>query len=124
MAEPTLPKTRGAGGKSKTAARGADAAVQGGIPEAVEKAQAGAQPSLNGSPDTLTVGVQGQGSIRTATASPEELGRMISEAAYYRAEKRGFEPGYEMEDWIAAEIELNVRLDESSKAESVMFSGE
>jgi hypothetical protein len=26
-----------------------------------------------------------------------------SEAAYYLSEKRGFEPGYELEDWLQAE---------------------
>jgi hypothetical protein len=31
---------------------------------------------------------------------------MISEAAYYRAEKRGFTPGQELEDWFAAEAEV------------------
>jgi hypothetical protein len=30
----------------------------------------------------------------------------IAENAYYRAERRGFLPGYEMEDWLAAECEL------------------
>src|SRR5262245_42186849 len=29
----------------------------------------------------------------------------IAEAAYYRAQQRGFEPGYEVEDWLAAEAE-------------------
>ena len=29
----------------------------------------------------------------------------IAEAAYYKAMERGFEPGYEMEDWLAAESE-------------------
>ena len=124
MTEPTLPKNRDAGGKSKTAARGADAALREDAPEAVEATQARAQPSLSDASDTLTVGAQGQGAIQAAIASSEELGRMVSEAAYFRAEKRGFAPGYEMEDWIAAEIELNVRLDESSKAESVKFRGE
>jgi Protein of unknown function (DUF2934) len=38
--------------------------------------------------------------------SPEELQRMIAEAAYYRAEKRGFTPGLEAEDWCAAEAEI------------------
>ena len=28
---------------------------------------------------------------------------LVSEAAYYRAEKRGFEPGGELDDWFAAE---------------------
>lgn len=32
--------------------------------------------------------------------------RMISEAAYYRALKRGFEPGRELDDWLAAEAEI------------------
>jgi len=29
----------------------------------------------------------------------------ISLCAYYKAEARGFEPGHEMEDWLAAEAE-------------------
>jgi hypothetical protein len=29
----------------------------------------------------------------------------IAEAAYYKAQARGFEPGHEMEDWLAAEAE-------------------
>ena len=38
--------------------------------------------------------------------SEEELQAMISRAAYLRAEKRGFEPGHEEEDWLAAEAEV------------------
>lgn len=30
----------------------------------------------------------------------------IAEIAYFRAERRGFEPGHESEDWMAAEAEL------------------
>lgn len=36
---------------------------------------------------------------------------MIAEAAYLRAERRGFAPGYELEDWIAAENEVDSLLD-------------
>jgi Protein of unknown function (DUF2934) len=32
--------------------------------------------------------------------------QMIAEAAYYRAEKRGFAPGRELDDWIAAEADI------------------
>lgn len=32
---------------------------------------------------------------------------MIAEAAYYHAEKRGFAPGWEIEDWLAAEKEID-----------------
>lgn len=35
-----------------------------------------------------------------------EWHRMISEAAYYRAERRGFQAGYEHEDWVWAEEEV------------------
>jgi DUF2934 family protein len=32
---------------------------------------------------------------------------MISEAAYFRAAARGFAPGHEFEDWLAAELEID-----------------
>jgi hypothetical protein len=31
---------------------------------------------------------------------------LIAEAAYYRAERRGFAPGHELEDWLDAETEV------------------
>jgi len=31
---------------------------------------------------------------------------MVAMAAYFRAQKRGFAPGHEMEDWFAAEVEV------------------
>ncbi|WP_129781919.1 DUF2934 domain-containing protein [Peristeroidobacter soli] len=31
---------------------------------------------------------------------------MIALAAYFRAQERGFEPGHELEDWVAAETEF------------------
>ena len=41
---------------------------------------------------------------------PNEYQRMVAEAAYYRAEKRGFEPGDEQEDWLEAEQEMMEKL--------------
>jgi hypothetical protein len=35
---------------------------------------------------------------------------MIAEAAYLRAERRGFSPGYELDDWLAAEAEVDALL--------------
>jgi len=35
---------------------------------------------------------------------------MIATAAYYLAEHRGFETGCELDDWLAAESEVNLRL--------------
>ena len=36
---------------------------------------------------------------------------MIAEAAYYRAERRGFLPGFELEDWLASENEINAKIE-------------
>ena len=41
--------------------------------------------------------------------SDSDLQRWIAEAAYYRAESRGFEPGGETQDWLAAEAEILAR---------------
>jgi hypothetical protein len=41
---------------------------------------------------------------------PERRAGLIAEAAFFRAEKRGFAPGHEMEDWLAAESEVDAKL--------------
>jgi hypothetical protein len=41
---------------------------------------------------------------------PEHRAGLIAEAAFFRAEKRGFSPGHEMEDWLAAESEVDAQL--------------
>jgi hypothetical protein len=38
---------------------------------------------------------------------PDMRRAMIAEAAYLRAERRGFSPGGEHEDWMAAEAEVD-----------------
>jgi hypothetical protein len=38
--------------------------------------------------------------------SPREA--LIATAAYYRAARRGFLPGHELEDWLAAEQEIDL----------------
>lgn len=45
-----------------------------------------------------------------AFTGPEQRAALIAEAAYFRAEKRGFAPGRETEDWLAAEAEVDARL--------------
>jgi hypothetical protein len=41
-----------------------------------------------------------------ADIASDEFREMVSVNAYYRAEKRGFEPGHEMDDWHEAELEI------------------
>jgi hypothetical protein len=42
----------------------------------------------------------------TAGVTDGERYLLIAEAAYYRAERRGFAPGHELEDWLDAETEV------------------
>ena len=45
-------------------------------------------------------------SVDQVMARSEEFTAMVAEAAYYRAEARGFAPGYEQDDWLAAEADI------------------
>ena len=52
---------------------------------------------------------------RAATTAPsrithEERWHMVAEAAYWRAEKRGFAGGGEVDDWLAAEADIDGQL--------------
>ena len=42
--------------------------------------------------------------------APHELNGMIATAAYFCAEQRRFEPGHELEDWLAAERQIKATL--------------
>jgi hypothetical protein len=46
----------------------------------------------------------------TSFVDPERRAVMIAEAAYYRAERRGFTAGDEMADWLLAEQEVDAVL--------------
>jgi hypothetical protein len=41
---------------------------------------------------------------------PARRQAMVAEAAYYYAEHRGFEPGHELDDWLAAEDQVCAAL--------------
>jgi hypothetical protein len=45
-----------------------------------------------------------------ADVSDEERRRMIAEVAYFIAQRRDFDGGLELEDWLAAEAEVNAKL--------------
>jgi len=47
------------------------------------------------------------GSGKGQAMTREERERRIREVAYFRAQRRGFEPGFEEEDWLIAEREVN-----------------
>lgn len=60
---------------------------------------------------TRTVDTMASASDRSSEPAAEagERARWIAEAAYYRAERRGFAPGFELADWAAAEAEYTAR---------------
>ncbi|MGH7261030.1 MAG: DUF2934 domain-containing protein [Burkholderiales bacterium] len=57
--------------------------------------------SIQQAGSSLKTGRSGPAHIDTA-----ELYNFIAVAAYYRAEKRGFVPGGELQDWLEAEAEI------------------
>lgn len=77
-------------------------------------ARAAVQAKLAPVPAVLAAAVSAVGSGGEITL--EARSRMIAEAAYYIAERRGFEPGYEFEDWLAAEAEVDRDLEMSGLA--------
>lgn len=50
------------------------------------------------------------GDARTGAATAEHRHAMIERAAYLLAESRGFSPGEELDDWLAAESEVDRQL--------------
>ena len=50
----------------------------------------------------------GRGSSRPAEAEASTADHQVQVAlaAYFIAEKRGFDPGHELEDWLAAEAQI------------------
>ncbi len=46
--------------------------------------------------------------VEPIPARPRET--LIAEIAYFKAQQRGFEPGHEEQDWLAAEAEVDRRL--------------
>jgi len=49
-----------------------------------------------------------------AEITQEELTQMIASAAYLRAERRGFAAGHELEDWLEAEKEVKLQIEQGA----------
>ena len=48
----------------------------------------------------------GRRSTVAGSVATKDFAALIAERAYFKAEQRGFAPGHELEDWLAAEREL------------------
>jgi hypothetical protein len=47
------------------------------------------------------------GTTADAATAPNDRHQLIARAAYYLAERRGYESGHELDDWLAAEREVD-----------------
>jgi hypothetical protein len=73
-------------------------------PPPVEKAPARRRTAAAVNPTTAS------GAAAGITISEDARRAMVEQAAYLRAERRGFAPGGEVEDWLAAEAEVDALL--------------
>lgn len=55
-----------------------------------------------------------ESSVHEKARAGEDRYRMIAEAAYFRAARRGFVAGSELQDWLDAEIEVDELLGETA----------
>lgn len=64
-------------------------------------------------PKRKTIRTKSKSSSKAAADSAPPIDRqlIIEREAYLRAERRGFEPGHELEDWLAAEHFVGSRAD-------------
>jgi type IV secretory pathway VirB10-like protein len=87
-------------------------------PEATQTEPAQATPASTAAPTpTPSKGTSKTKSASSRVAvSPERRRAMIAESAYLRAERRGFAPGHEVDDWFAAEREVDALLSAGSNA--------
>ena len=51
----------------------------------------------------------GTGASALAPRTREDRPVLVAEAAYFLAQARGFAPGHELEDWLAAERQIDRR---------------
>jgi hypothetical protein len=49
--------------------------------------------------------------IKIKVDDDEAKRRLIAEIAYFNAERRGFSPGYEIDDWLEAEQEVESSIE-------------
>ncbi|MBW4052272.1 MAG: DUF2934 domain-containing protein [Proteobacteria bacterium] len=80
--------------------------------QAIEPARA-AQPAEKAVPGRRVAAPKPDapsGAATGITVSGDARRAMIEQAAYLRSERRGFTPGGEVEDWLAAEAEVDALL--------------
>ena len=111
--------TRGAGSRPDNGAATPSAPPQSAAPPstAPPSAPSSSPPKVRArqrkSPSSSTRAADKTSAHTAAAQAPHPLldrYASIAQAAYFRSQHRGFKPGHEMEDWLAAEAEVDQRL--------------
>jgi hypothetical protein len=79
-------------------------------PRSMRKSAAGKSAAGKSPAAAQRTGAADQRSPGVGLIDAERRRALIAEAAYFRAERRGFSPGHEAEDWLAAETEIDRTL--------------
>ena len=101
--ESPTPKTRSK--SSKTATKKVPAGKQ-----ATADVKTAAKPAVRKAAPKKISASASKTTQKATTLSAEERRRLIAEAAYLRAEQRGFIGGDPVQDWMEAEADLDTRL--------------
>ena len=71
--------------------------------------------------DVVSLYSYGFGFVTPVGTKPNNLDAMIAEAAFYRAEKRNFYPGYELRDWLEAKRDILNQVNDTSNLQNSSF---
>jgi len=84
------------------------------VPSIEPKGKPAAKPKAISTPKAVKAALMRKAPVDATrsllAASPEERYRHVSQAAYFRALRRGFTEGQEMDDWLEAEAEVDALL--------------
>lgn len=99
-------KAKPAAKPTATAAKAAPAKVPPAKPASAKTTAKIAKPSAKSSGEAAVKSALN----RAVAVDASERQRRIAEAAYFLAEKRGFDPAYVLDDWLQAERTVNAQL--------------
>ncbi|MEO8019774.1 MAG: DUF2934 domain-containing protein [Pseudomonadota bacterium] len=81
-----------------------DAIKSGAVTARAVRSRTGKRPRVTQPPSNSIV------TRSSAYLEPEQRKAMIAESAYFRSAHREFEPGHEVDDWLASEVEIDAAL--------------
>jgi len=85
------------------------------VKKTTKRKAASAAPRMTDSAAMLML-ESAQSAMRSTRIDPDVRRQLVAAEAYFRAERRGFAAGNELDDWVAAEMAVDTRLQQSQVA--------